>query len=413
MPVTIGEKLKDRYLIESILGEGGMGTVYRAQDTLFDRPRAIKELYPDPLADEAKLHASRLQFEQEAQALKKLRHRNLPHVSDYFSVDENDYLVMDYIEGESISEILARKQRPTEELVYNWLVQILDALRYCHAEGVLHRDIKPANIVLTPEGRVMLVDFSLVKIFDPHNPRTATIVRGLGTPQYTPLEQYDASAGHTDERSDIYALGATLYHMLTGHPPQPVSQRILNPDTQPPIQRLNPNVSPWMAKYVQKAMTIQPGDRYQNVNEMRQELETRLFKLRTQPKASVSSPDATRGTYRRGGDSPPTSARASAPSKRLARRAPREDRHARYKVLKSSDWYRVRRSLVRNAPKTLKVVWPALVPISVVMVLTMLVALLFASGSTLLVVAVITPLVVGGLIFKGLFSGRNRGPPKF
>jgi serine/threonine protein kinase len=153
MALEVEQMLKGRYRIQSILGEGGMGTVYLAQDLLFDCSRAIKELYPDPLADEARLHAARVQFEKEAQALKKLRHRNLPRFTDYFSIDENDYLVMEYVEGESLEDILARKKRPTEPLVYEWLDQILDALSYCHQHHVLHRDIKPGNIILTPAGR--------------------------------------------------------------------------------------------------------------------------------------------------------------------------------------------------------------------------------------------------------------------
>lgn len=280
MSLQAGQVLKTRYLIYSTLGEGGMGTVYLAQDLLLDRRCAIKELYSDPLAGEAELLAARAQFEREAQALSRLRHKNLPHVSDYFSIDENDYLVMDYVEGESLADLLARKKRPTEQLLYGWLRQILSALEYCHQNGVIHRDIKPANIILTPDGNLVLVDFGLVKLVDTHNPQTATVVRGLGTPEYTPLEQYDSSIGHTDARSDIYSLGATLYHLLTGRPPQPVSQRILNPGAQPRIRELNPKVSFWMARFVQKAMAIRPEDRFQSVGEMRRALESHLAKLR-------------------------------------------------------------------------------------------------------------------------------------
>jgi serine/threonine protein kinase len=390
MALEIGQVLKGRYHIQAILGEGGMGTVYKARDLLLDRPRAIKELYPDPLADEAKLLAARAQFEREAQALQKLRHRNLPHVSDYFSIDENDYLVMDYIEGESLTDLLARKKRPTEPLVYEWLGQILDALSYCHAHHVLHRDVKPANMILTRDGRLMLVDFSLVKIVDPYNPRTTTIVRGVGTPQYTPLEQYDSSIGHTDERSDIYALGATLYHLLTGHAPQPVSQRILNPSTQPAIQELNPKITPWMVKFVQKSMAIRPESRYQNIGEMRQELETQLFKVRKAGKKATvqeaSQPSRSAGRLQRG--------------YRYGRRVsprPKHDKHP----------------LVHNAPKVLPVILPMLVPITVVATLALIVAVLFSMGSSVLAAIVVTPLIFSALIYYALISGRHRGPPRF
>jgi serine/threonine-protein kinase len=389
MSVEIGQYLKGRYRIQSILGEGGMGTVFLAQDVLLDRPRAIKELYPDPLADEAKLHAARLQFQQEAQALSELRHRNLPHVSDYFSIDENDYLVMDYIAGESLADILARKKRPTERLVYSWLKQILDALDYCHRSHVLHRDIKPANIILTPEGRVILVDFSLVKMFDPHNPRTATLVRGLGTPEYTPLEQYDASMGHTDARSDIYGLGATIYHLLTGHPPQPVSQRILNPDTQPPIQQVNPKISPWMVQFVRRSMAIRPENRFQNVDEMRQEIDTRLFKLKEQSRVTAS--------VRR------------APETTKPQTVRRQYRHGSREQTKAKD----KRYLDVDAPDLMPVIRPAIVPLTVTLTLAVIVTIIFVTGSPVVSAVVGVPLVLGALIYNKLSSRRRQDPPKF
>lgn len=382
MSVQVSQVLKGRYRIESILGEGGMGTVYLAQDLIMDRPRAIKELYPDPLADEAKLLAARLQFKREAEALSKLRHRNLPHVSDYFSIEENDYLVMDYIAGESLSDILKRKKRPTERLVYSWLDQILDALEYCHRNHVLHRDVKPANIILTPEGQVMLVDFSLVKMVDPHNPRTATIVRGLGTPEYTPLEQYDASMGHTDERSDIYALGATLYHLLTGHPPQPVSQRILNPDTQPPINRLNPKISPWMAHFVRRAMAIRPEQRFQSVKQMRGELDRRLDNLRQQQTQAGAS-QTVQQQYRRERD--------------------RRSRVTQY----------AKRYLEQEAPKLAPIVLPMLKPVSVIVVLTVAVTVLLSASPLAVSALVLAPLILGGLMYHRARGKRKQGPPKF
>ncbi len=417
MPLKVNDVLKDRYRIESVLGEGGMGTVYMAQDLLLDRPRAIYELYSDPLADEAELHAARWQFEQEAQALSKLRHRSLPHVSDYFSIDENDYLVMDYIAGESLANILARKKRPTEPLASDWLSQILEALDYCHQHHVLHRDIKPANLILTPEGRITLVDFGLVKLVDPHNPRTATIVRGLGTPQYTPLEQYDANKGHTDARSDIYALGATFYHLLTGRAPQPVSQRILNPDTQAPMQQINPKVSPWMARFVAKAMAIRPEERFQGTQEMRRELDTRVFKLKRAGQAAATTKTAakhkswTTVTARR----PATraqNARAQNARARLAskRKVTTQRQHRQLTSRTTSqDVDDIRKTVRRLMPVAL----PVAVPVAVIFTLTVIVSIIFATGSTLLAAAVIAPLIFSAWSYYKLKSGRRKKPPRF
>ena len=385
MSVQIGEVLKDRYQIKAILGEGGMGTVYLAQDLLTDRLRAIKELYPDPLADEARLQAARQQFRREAEALSQLRHRNIPRVSDYFDIDENEYLVMDYIEGESLADILGHQKRPTERLVCAWLEQILDALDYCHRHQVLHRDIKPANIILTPEGQVMLVDFSLVKVYDPRNPRTATIVHGLGTPEYTPLEQYDTGTGHTDARSDVYALGATLYHLLTGHAPQPVSQRILNPDTQPPLQELNPRISPWMTQFVQQAMAIHPQDRFESVREMRKELDQRLFKLKRESRAArVRHPTA---------PELPEPAEDTAPR---AHRAPE-----------------IRHYVEEYTPRVSPIVTRILVPVTVIVVLALFVTVLLATTSSTVSALVIGPMILGGLIHHKIRQHRHRGPPRY
>jgi serine/threonine-protein kinase len=432
MTLEIGQVLKDRYRIERILGEGGMGTVYMAQDQLLDRPRAIKELYPDPLADEAKLHQARLQFENEAKALKGLRHPSLPHVSDYFSIDEYDYVVMDYVEGRSLADILQGKQRPTEPLAYEWLKQVVDVLNYCHEHHIIHRDIKPANLIHTPDKRIVLVDFGLVKMLDPHNPETGNIVRGVGTPQYTPLEQYDTHRGHTDVRSDIYALGATFYHLLTGYAPQPVSQRILNPDTQPPIQEINSKISPWMAEFVQKAMAIRPEDRFQDTKEMRHELETRVFKHRAQTKAASQVVPAAHTTLI--GRSAPTRQEIaeSAPHRgtettrvgKTAHRSTVAGRIPRSRPQSSADQNRPTSKQAphpmrshpqkdTDKPNQVPEALPMLVPMAVVFTAAVVVSVVFATGSSLATVAVIAPLLITAWAYHKLRSGRNKRPPRF
>jgi len=202
--------IENRYRIVKLLGQGGMGAVYRAWDMRLNRPIALKEMIPQAGLDATMLAQLRQQFEQEAQVLGTLVHPSLVRVTDYFSWQNNEYLVMDFVEGESLAERIEREGAQSETQTLTWGGQLLDALSYCHGQGILHRDIKPQNIIITPDGRAVLVDFGLVKLWDPNDPHTRTVMRGAGTPEYAPPEQYDMGMGHTDPRSDIYSLGATI-----------------------------------------------------------------------------------------------------------------------------------------------------------------------------------------------------------
>ncbi len=267
--------LADRYLVVSVLGYGAMGAVYLADDRrLAGRRCAIKENRPGADENPEVLARLREQFLAEASVLARLDHPGLPKVSDYFITDEGlEYLVMDYVEGEDLNSMLERTQRPlAEESVINWADQVLDALAYLHAQHpqpIIHRDIKPANLRLNLHGRVKLVDFGLVKLFDARKPETKYELRGLGTPAYAPLEQFASSDQHTDPRSDIYALGATLYHLLTNLHPPDVHQRVLHPDVLLPPRHLNPKISKNTEAVILKAMEIHPDQRYQSAGEMR------------------------------------------------------------------------------------------------------------------------------------------------
>ncbi len=214
MTLTSGQMLQNRYRIVSSLGEGGMGAVYRARDTRLDVPVAIKEMTPQPGLAPHTLAQLRQQFQQEAQILARLNHPHLVRVGDFFEEGDSAYLVMDFAEGESLANRIEREGALPEEQVLIWAEQLLDALAYCHAQGAIHRDVKPQNVIIRPDGRAVLVDFGLVKLWDPHDPRTKTTMRGMGMPEYAPPEQYDIEMGHTDARSDVYGLGATLYHAL-------------------------------------------------------------------------------------------------------------------------------------------------------------------------------------------------------
>ena len=183
---------------------------------------------------------------------------------------------MDYVEGEDLESALQRTAGSLpEKPVLLWAEQVLDALEYLHGQRprpIIHRDIKPANIRLTPQGKVKLVDFGLVKLLDPSDPRTKTMLQGMGTPEYAPLEQYASGHGHTDARSDIYSLGATLYHLLTDVAPPDIHSRMLKPGVLRPPRQRNPQLSENTERVVRRAIEIHPDQRYQSAREMKQAL---------------------------------------------------------------------------------------------------------------------------------------------
>ena len=253
-----------------------MGSVYRAEDLrLPGRLCAIKEVQPDPSASAELQEQAQEQFLQEASILAQLDHPNLPKVSDYFSEGERDYIVMDYVPGKDLRQLVDEcyddNRWLDESLVLDWARQISDALLYLHQQEppVLHRDIKPANIKLTPDNRIKLVDFGLVKVMASDESRTVTVLQGRGTALYTPLEQYGGDNGHTDVRSDIYAFGATLYNLLTNYPPPSAKERFLNPRALRPIQEINPEVSQNANDVVMWAMEMHPDYRPSSLQEMR------------------------------------------------------------------------------------------------------------------------------------------------
>ena len=273
MALKTDQVLLHRYRVISLLAHGGMGSVYRAFDLALDRQVAIKQLQIDPLASERAAELTREQFRREARILASLDHPNLPRVTDHFEEEGVEYLVMDYVAGQSLSEIVEGDQAGlSESQVLDWADQLLSALEYIHQHGVIHRDVKPANIRLTPDGRVFLVDFGLVKLFDPGNPKTATIMHGLGTPEYAPPEQYDVHLGHTDPRSDIYALGATLYHLLTGQAPPTATQRMSDPESFQHPRSISPNVSRGVERVILRAVELQRTRRFASAADMRSAL---------------------------------------------------------------------------------------------------------------------------------------------
>ena len=258
----------NRYRIIKLLGKGGMGAVYQAWDTRLNQAVALKEMCPQPGLDPEVLKALQDQFAAEARVLATLNHINLVRVTDYFEWEGNEYLVMDFVEGENLASRIQRQGPQPEADLLKWAAQLLAGLAYCHQRGVLHRDIKPQNIIITPEGGVKLVDFGLVKLWDPTDPQTRTVMRGAGTPEYAPPEQYDMGLGHTDPRTDIYSVGATLYHAATGKTPPTATQRMANPVSFTPPRQINSGISSGVEAVILRAMSVAMGQRYQSAQEM-------------------------------------------------------------------------------------------------------------------------------------------------
>jgi formylglycine-generating enzyme required for sulfatase activity len=251
-----GAILHNRYRIVKLLAQGGFGTMYQAWDMTLSRPCALKEnLVAAPEVQR--------QFLTEAKILANLNHPNLPRVSDYFIEGQGQYLVMDYVEGQDLQEMLEARGAPLpEDQVLPWISQICDALTYLHSQKppIIHRDIKPANIRITPSGKAMLVDFGIAKVYDP-NSKTTQGAQAV-TPGFSPYEQY--GKGATDARTDVYALGATLYTLLTGvEPPESVQRVVRDPLVSP--RQLNPSFSLRTSAALMGALKMDPAQRFQSV----------------------------------------------------------------------------------------------------------------------------------------------------
>jgi Tol biopolymer transport system component len=255
--------LEGRYQVTHVLGCGGMGAVYLADDTRMPGRRvAVKEnLNTTPQAQ--------AQFQHEVSLMVKLDHRGLPKVSDQFiGPSGRQYLVMDYVEGETLEDVVERRGPLPEAEVITLAGQLLEVLEYLHNHSVVHRDVKPANIKLRPDGKPVLVDFGIAKLHAPGQ-RTRTWAQGVGSPGFAPLEQYGTG---TDARSDLYSLGAVMYYLLTGQSPPEAPDLAAGTPLTPP-RRLRPDLSPQVHGVVFKAMGLNPVQRYQSAAEMRQALD--------------------------------------------------------------------------------------------------------------------------------------------
>src|SRR6266404_3177635 len=307
MPLASGKKLGP-YEILSSAGAGGMGEVYRARDTRLDRTVAIKIISGD-VAQSPEL---RQRFEREARAISSLSHPHICALHDIGEIDGTDYMVMEFLEGESLADRLVKGPLPTEQ-VLRYGMEIADALEAAHRHGVIHRDLKPANIILT-KGGAKLLDFGLAKptvapisdvtaaaaltaMATSHKPVTAE-GHVVGTFQYMSPEQVEGK--EADERSDIFALGAVLYEMATGKrafegkTTASVIAAVLERNP-PPISTVQPMSPPGLDRAVKTCLAKDPDERFQNVHDVKLQLK---WIAEGGSQAGVAVPVAARRKYR-------------------------------------------------------------------------------------------------------------------
>ncbi|HEX9035960.1 MAG TPA: protein kinase [Ktedonobacterales bacterium] len=263
-PRAIGAIIHGRYRVIRIVGRGGLGTVYQVSDIVYGANAifALKEL-----ADTNP--GARKQFELEARWLRELNHDSIPKVRESFEWDGRVYLVMDFVDGENLEQYLHRTGRPLPEAqALRWMLPICDALHYLHTRTppLLHRDVKPANIIVTPGGHPVLVDFGIAKAHLPGMNQTVTFVRKAGTEGYAPPEQY-AATGMTGPWSDVYALGATIYQLITGRVPPTAVERITETSPMAGPRDLVPTISPLTNQAILRALDLKPAARFQTVIE--------------------------------------------------------------------------------------------------------------------------------------------------
>ncbi len=265
-----GKVLQNRYRIERQIGQGGMGSVYLATDSRFNNTVAIKETV---IADDN----FRKALKREARLLNSLKHVALPKVSDHFIEDNGQYIVMEYIAGEDLHEMMERSGQafPIEDVLI-WAEQLLDALEYLHGQEnpIIHRDIKPQNLKLTPQGQIILLDFGLAKgnPTDANHKTAANSIFGYSR-HYASLEQIQGTG--TDPRSDIYSLAATLYHLTTGKPPADALTRVMNvmneeSDPLLPANAIHQQVDDHLSHALLRCMSLNANLRPQSAAEMYQ-----------------------------------------------------------------------------------------------------------------------------------------------
>ncbi len=260
--LEIGSVIDGKYKILSEVGHGGMSTVYLAINEKANKPWAVKEVRKGGVQN---FEVVRQSLIMEMDLLKKLQHPNLPSIIDIIDQDDNFLIVMDYIDGVTLNDMLKESGAQTQENVVNWAIQLCDVLDYLHTRRppIIYRDIKPSNIMQKSDGSLVLIDFGTAREFKERNIADTVC---LGTQGYAAPEQFGGQ-GQTDARTDIYALGATLYHLLTGHNPSEPPYEMY------PITTWNKNLSSGLENIILKCTQRNPADRFQSAQELRDALE--------------------------------------------------------------------------------------------------------------------------------------------
>ncbi len=260
--LKVGDLIDGKYKILNEIGRGGMSTVYLAINEKANKPWAVKEVRKNGISNRELVKQSLM---VEINLLKKLKHKGLPSIVDIIDQQDNYLIVMDYIEGITLENIMQEEGVQPQEKVVDWAIQLCDVLQYLHTRkpAIIYRDMKPSNIMLRSDGSVVLIDFGTAREFNERHVEDTTC---LGTQGYAAPEQF-GGMGQTDERTDIYSLGATMYRLVTGHNPSEPPYEMY------PITHWNPRLSTGLEGIIAKCTSKDPKSRYQSVQEVRYALE--------------------------------------------------------------------------------------------------------------------------------------------
>ncbi|HEY9838925.1 MAG: protein kinase [Candidatus Sericytochromatia bacterium] len=262
-PLPPNTVLQGRYQITKRIGQGGMGAIYLADDLRFSQRVAVVKEMLDHFQDPDQRRIATNNFDREAEMLANLKHPGIPEVYDRFTEGNRHYLVMEYVNGADLEQRLMNQDNEAfdEKDVLDWGAQICEILHYLHKQNppIVYRDMKPANLILNDDGKIFVVDFGIARHFNPTKKGTM-----IGTQGYAPPEQY---RGQVEPRSDLYALAATMHHLLTGRDPQAEA-----PFTFPSVREINPRISPQVDKIITRCLNMEPEGRFRDAMDLSEAL---------------------------------------------------------------------------------------------------------------------------------------------